>query len=145
MNVADIKLLTEFLSKALRVRRLLEQSSSFEDKALTLLQTQALKFIKTHPNTSVGSLVSELNMSFSSVTQLSNRLVDKGLVIRENNQTDRRMVTLSLTKKGEKQLIVFTKNMLSSNYMILASIPKADLKELVRIFTNILESQNKTK
>lgn len=145
MNVLDIKLLAEFLNKALKVRKLLEKTSSFEDKALTLLQTQALKFIKQNPNTSVGALVSELNVSFSSVTQLLNRLVDRGLVKRENDKNDRRLVTLSLTKKGEKQLMIFNKNLLASKYAIISSIPKEDLKEMIRIFTNILDSQNKAK
>ena len=145
MNVLDIKLLAEFLNKALKVRKLLEKTSSFEDKALTLLQTQALKFIKQNPNTSVGALVSELNVSFSSVTQLLNSLVDRGLVKRENDKNDRRLVTLSLTKKGEKQLMIFNKNLLASKYAIISSIPKEDLKEMIRIFTNILDSQNKAK
>lgn len=145
MRIAYIKLLAEFLSKALKVRRLLEKSGSFEYKALTILQTQALKFIKSHPKTSVGSLVNELNITFSAATQLTNRLVDGGWISRENNPNDRRGVTISLTTKGEKQLGAFTKKLFSTQYAVFTSIPERDLKEMVRIFTNILDSLHHAK
>lgn len=144
MTIRNIKLLSEFLNKALQVRRLLEKFSSFEDKALTLLQTQALKFINLNTETSIGSLAKELNISLSSTTQLTNRLVGGGWVNRKNDPNDRRIITLSLSPNGQKQLQVSTKKLFSSHYALLTSIPESDLKEMVRIFTNILNSQKKT-
>lgn len=145
MKNVNTKLLAEFLSKAVKVRRLIEQSSSFEDKAATLLQIQALKFIKAHPKTPVGSLASELAMSFSAVTQLTNRLADGGFVKRANDPTDRRIISLLLTTKGEEQIKIFSEQMMKMHYIIFASIPDNDLKEMIRIFGNILDSQGETK
>ena len=142
MNNANTKLLSEFLSKAVKVRRLIEQTSSFEDKALTLLQVQALTYIHTHPKTPVGSLADELSMSLSSVAQLTNRLADAHYIQREDSPTDRRVICLSITQEGTRQMEVFKKQLEKNHFKVLSAIPENDLKELVRIFTNILEVQN---
>ncbi|OQY66128.1 hypothetical protein B6D29_03090 [Microgenomates bacterium UTCPR1] len=137
----NIKLMTQFLSKAVKVRRLIELTGSFKDNAATLLQIEALKFIQSNSSCTVGSLARELEMSLSSMTQLVNRLVDKGWVDRKDNKVDRRITTLSLTKSGEKQIKKFMDKMFSSHYKVLASIPRNDLKEMIRIFSNITNSQ----
>lgn len=142
MNNTNTKLLSEFLSKAVKVRRLIEQTSSFEDKAITLLQAQALSYINSHPKTPVGSLANELSMSLSAVAQLTNRLVEANHIRREDSQADRRIICLSITSEGANQIEVFKKQLDKNHFKILSAIPENDLKELVRIFTNILEAQN---
>lgn len=142
MNNANTKLLSEFLNKAVRVRRLIEQTSSFEDKAITILQVQALAYIHTHPKTSVGSLADELSMSLSAVAQLTNRLADAGYIQRDDSPNDRRVICLSITQEGTRQMEVFKKQLEKNHFKVLSAIPENDLKELVRIFTNILKAQN---
>lgn len=140
MNNSHTKLLSEFLTKAVKVRRLIEQTSSFEDKAITLLQIQALTFIHDHPKTPVGSLAEELSMSLSAVAQLTNRLAEAEYIQRENSSTDRRIICLSLTLKGMEQIEIYKRQLEKNHFKVLSAIPKNDLKELVRIFTNILEA-----
>ncbi|MFA7301593.1 MAG: MarR family winged helix-turn-helix transcriptional regulator [Candidatus Shapirobacteria bacterium] len=142
MNNTNTKLLSEFLSKAVKVRRLIEQTSSFEDKAITLLQVQALTYIKAHPKTPVGLLANELSMSLSAVAQLTNRLADVHYIQREDDATDRRIICLSITQEGTRQMKVFKKQLENNHFKVLSAIPENDLKELVRIFTNILDAQN---
>jgi len=144
MNI-NIKLISQFLSKAVKVRRLIEQSGSFEDSAATLLQIEALKYLQANSDSTVGSLARELAMSLSSTTQLTNRLVDKGWISRETNQNDRRVIGLSLAKLGEEQIKVFMKQMFSSHFKVLANVPESDLKEMIRIFGNIADSQKGVK
>jgi len=142
MNNSHTKLLFEFLSKAVKIRRLIEQTSSFEDKAITLLQIQALTFVHEHPKTPVGSLADELSMSLSSVAQLTNRLVESHYLKREDSSNDRRIIHLSITPKGVKQLEAFKEQLTMNHFKVLSTIPKNDLKELVRIFTTILKNQD---
>ncbi len=142
MNNANTKLLSEFLGKAVKVRRLIEQTGSFEDKAITLLQILALTYINSHPKTPVGSLADELSMSLSAVAQLTNRLADAQYIQREDNPTDRRITCLSITPEGAKQIEVFKKQLDKNHFKVLSVVPEKDLKELVRIFTIILEAQN---
>lgn len=141
MNNYHTKLLSEFLSKAVKVRRLIEQTSSFEDKAITLLQVQALTYIHEHPKTPVGPLANELSMSLSAVAQLTNRLADGHYIQREDNPTDRRIICLSITSEGAKQIEVFKKQLDKKHFKVLSAIPENDLKELIRIFTTILEAE----
>ncbi len=141
MNNTDTKLLSEFLNKAVKVRRLIEQTSSFEDKAITLLQAQALSFIQEHPKTPVGILAEELSISLSATAQLTNRLSDAKLIKREDSPTDRRIICLSLTSKGKEQIEIYKLQLEKNHFKVLSSIPENDLKELVRIFTTILEAE----
>lgn len=141
MNSSHTKLLSEFLNKAVKVRRLIEQTSSFEDKAITLLQIQALTHIHKHPKTPVGLLAVELSMSLSAVAQLTNRLADAEYIRREDSPTDRRIIRLSLTPKGEEQIEIYHKQLEKNHFKVLSAIPENDLKELVRIFTTILEAE----
>jgi DNA-binding MarR family transcriptional regulator len=145
MNNTHTKLLFEFLSKAVKIRRLIEQTSSFEDKAITLLQIQALTYVHEHPKTPVGSLADELSMSLSAVAQLTNRLVEAHYLKREDNPSDRRIIHLSITPKGVKQLEAFKKQLTMNHFKTLSAIPENDLKQLVRIFTTILESEKPEK
>jgi DNA-binding MarR family transcriptional regulator len=142
MNNSNTKLLSEFLSKAVKVRRLIEQTGSFEDKEITLLQIQALTYINEHPKTPVGSLADELTMSLSAVAQLTNRLADVHYIKRENSTNDRRIICLSITAEGEKQIEIYKNQLNKNHFKVLSAIPENDLKELVRIFSNILEAQN---
>lgn len=143
--MTNIKLISEFLNKAVKVRRFIEQTSSFEDKAVTLLQIQALKCINSNPKIPVGLLAKELSMSPSAIAQLSNRLVEAGFAKRENDSEDRRIISLTITPNGSKKIDSFTKQLLKTHFTIFTTIPDHDLKEMIRIFTNILESQNKPK
>lgn len=145
MKNIDPKLLSEFLSKAIKVRRLIEQTSSFEDKAVTLLQAQALSFIYENPNTSVGSLADELSMSISATTQLTNRLAEGNFIKREIGSSDRRIICLSITQDGMKQTKVFKEQLQKPHFNVFRAIPENDIKEMIRIFTSILDSQAKIK
>ena len=145
MKNINPKLLSEFLSKAIKVRRLIEQTSSFEDKAVTLLQAQALSFIYENPNTSVGSLADELSMSISAATQLTNRLAEGNFIKREIGSPDRRIICLSITQNGMKQTKVFKEQLQKTHFNVFKAIPENDIKEMIRIFTNILDSQAKIK
>lgn len=145
MNTNKTKLISEFINKAVKVKRIIERSGTVEDKEITILQIQALTHIKTNPGVPVGVLAKELLISPSAVAQLTNRLTDINLIRRKNDLNDRRVIKLYLTDTGGDQVEVFTKKMLQNQFSVFANIPEDDLKQMIRIFTNILNSQNKSK
>ena len=71
---------------------------------LTPQQYQAMLAIRAHgaaePMT-VGDLASQLMIRHHSAVGLVDRLEDRGLVVRQDNQRDRRVVCLVLTMRGE--------------------------------------------
>ena len=59
-----------------RCKRLMHQSFSSLTKDLeaTMIQVQALSFIKEHPESTIGELSRKLHVSMSSAAQLADRL-----------------------------------------------------------------------
>ncbi|HYX27715.1 MAG TPA: MarR family transcriptional regulator [Pyrinomonadaceae bacterium] len=68
---------------------------------LTLPQAQMLRALRPG-SLSTGELATELRISPSSLTQLSDRMIRKGLIERQTSPTDRRSVIVALSAKGKR-------------------------------------------
>lgn len=68
---------------------------------LTLQQAQVLTILRRAPVTT-GQLAEELGISAPATTQLTDRLVRKGLIERRVPEDDRRCVVVVLSAKGER-------------------------------------------
>lgn len=68
---------------------------------LTLQQAQVLTILRRAPVTT-GQLAEELGISAPATTQLTDRLVRKGLIERRVPEDDRRCVVVALSSKGER-------------------------------------------
>lgn len=73
---------------------------------LTLPQTQVLKVLKCGP-CPTGHLAAELRISAPAITQLTNRLLRKGLIKRHAAADDRRCVMVTLSAKGQRLINQF--------------------------------------
>jgi DNA-binding MarR family transcriptional regulator len=69
---------------------------------LTYDQHFTLRYIMKKELCTSTDLAQEFHVKKSAITALINRLVDKGLVSRERNQDDRRVVYLHVTQKGKE-------------------------------------------
>lgn len=76
-------------------------SDSEEKVGLTGAQLFALQAIANHGPLSVNSLAQRTLTHQSSVSVVARRLVDKGLVTREQSPTDGRQMLLSATRRGQ--------------------------------------------
>jgi len=74
----------------------------WRDLELTLTQLFVLFHLRETPGTSAGTLAEELRVTPPTVTGLVDRLVRMGLVRREEDAKDRRLVRNVLTKRGEE-------------------------------------------
>lgn len=139
------KLIEHFFNTFLKVKRLADQSLtlSFEDKVATILQIQALTYLKEYPHSTVGELSNYLNTSSSSTAQLTERLYSGNFIARENDKADHRITHLSLTKIGEDQLKKLQILMRQKVTKALTQMPEEDLKQVVRIFENLLKALEK--
>lgn len=68
---------------------------------LTLLQAQVLRLLRSGPILT-GQLASELGISAPASTQLTDRLVRKGLIERRTGDADRRSIQLAITPRGKR-------------------------------------------
>jgi DNA-binding MarR family transcriptional regulator len=76
----------------------------WEDQGLTVLQLRLVHLLLANDHMSVGGLAGELNTTPASVTGLTDRLVTRGLVEREHDPDDHRVVRLTLTPQGRRMI-----------------------------------------
>ena len=90
-------------------RMMLDQHHrQIEELDLTLPQAQVLRVLRRGP-IPTGQLATELGISASSVTQLTDRLIRKGLIKRQAAENDRRSVLVALSVKGRRLVDQFRK------------------------------------
>ena len=68
---------------------------------LSISQFRTLRFIQRNPDSSLTDLADQLGLSLPSVSKLVDGLVKKELISRQESPTDRRQLTLVLTRNGE--------------------------------------------
>ena len=106
MKKSDYELLARF-------RRELRHYLAFSEQAasamkLSAQQYQALLAIKGHPGrqqVTVGELAAELLVAQHSASELADRMVEKGLLVRGADERDRRRTLLALTPEAEAVLV----------------------------------------
>ncbi len=107
---------------------------------LTLPQAQMLRILRrgTLPT---GQLAAELNVTASSVTQLTDRLIRKGLIERQAAKNDRRAVIVALSSKGKRLVDGFRKRralLLREAMTRLNKSEQADVIEAMKMVVNAL-------
>ncbi|NPA91892.1 MAG: MarR family transcriptional regulator [Chloroflexi bacterium] len=73
-------------------------------QGLTLPQMFALRYIRHKGPCNISDIARELGVSTAAVSQMLNRLVDQGYIVRREDPRDRRNKQLLLTEKGEHAL-----------------------------------------
>lgn len=134
--------LEKLFNTMLQFGKLMSQSTqeTHEERTATMLQFSALHFLKDQPNDTVTNLATSLKLSKSSATQLIERLVKLSLVKRTHDSEDRRVIRLNITEKGKKECIILKRQMIQKMQKFFSKIPAKDLKELVRIHTNLVKT-----
>lgn len=130
-----------------QLRKLLESEAqeSHEEKAATIMQYSALKYLSTNGNCTVGTLAAYLRLSKSSATQLIERLEKSGFAERVDDKNDRRVVHVVVTKSGKEQLSELKRKFMDRVSRLFSKIPAQDLQELIRIHTELIETLKKEK
>lgn len=80
-----------------------EPGEEWSDLELTMPQFKAVCLLGRGPER-MGNIAGYLSTSMSSATTMIDRLVDKGLVERTPDASDRRVVTCQLTPKGREEM-----------------------------------------
>lgn len=109
---------------------------------LTLLQVQALRVLR-RGSVLTGKLAAELGISASAVTQLTDRLIRKGLIERHAAAGDRRSVLVALSAKGKRLVDGFRQRRTRFFTEALAQLSEAEHGRVVKamkMVTKALES-----
>ena len=80
-----------------------EFNQILESEGMTNGEFLMLKNIVQSGNRKVSEMAKELGVSMPYITSLSDKMVKKGFIEREQSKEDRRIVVLKLTKEGKKK------------------------------------------
>ena len=97
------KQLNTLMSQAFRQLR----SSIYEGSSLTELNVQQLRtlfLLHIQETTNMSEISNRLGVGLPTVTNLVSKLEEKGLVSREHDTTDRRVVFCSVTERGKAEI-----------------------------------------
>lgn len=131
------------LELAPAVRRAFEVRLDAEHRALwrslTVHQLEALVALEDGP-TSMRSLCDRLEISESAGTALVDRLATRGLVERQDDPDDRRVVRIAASDAARAMVAQYQELKRDRLATVLADLPTDDLATLVRIYESVLAS-----
>jgi DNA-binding MarR family transcriptional regulator len=86
------------------VMRSIQAEVQTERTGLSLRQFQALTFLSDRRGASLSEMADHLGLRLPASSKLVDALVGHGLVTRADSHTDRRQLTLALTRRGKAAL-----------------------------------------
>ena len=106
---------------------------------LTLPQAQVLRVLR-RGGILTGQLAAELRISAPAITQLTDRLVRKGLIERQAAADDRRCVLVTLSAKGRRLVDQFRKQRSEIFSGALAYLSEAEQARVVEGLSKVIEA-----
>lgn len=104
-------------------------------ESLSVSQFRTLGFLDLYPGASLSQLAEHLEVTKATASNLTERLVQKKLVTRNENPQERRQINLKLTSSGEyhlEQIKILINARIST---ILDELPQEQLKSVVEGLT----------
>lgn len=106
---------------------------------LTLLQAQVLRTLR-RGSLLTGQLASELRISAPALTQLTDRLVRKGLIERQVAADDRRCVLVALSARGRRLVDQFRRQRSDIFNGALAYLSDTEQAQVVKGLSKVIEA-----
>ena len=109
---------------------------------LTPVQYAALATISTNPAIDQITLAGQIAYDRTTITGVIDRLVQKGLVVRQTNSRDRRARELKITDEGKKTLRKITPAVESAQRIMLRGLSEKEAAELMRLLGKAIAAGN---
>ena len=136
------KQLNTLMSQAFRQLR----SSIYEGSSLTELNVQQLRtlfLLHVQETTNMSEISNRLGVGLPTVTNLVSKLEEKGLVSREHDTTDRRVVFCSVTERGKAEIEQLWSVRKEQIAKLAESLSEEDVKLVTQAMEIILEALNR--
>ncbi len=114
--------------------------AAFLEVGVTMSQAKVLYLVQAEPGLRMSELSARLGVSLSTVSGVVDRLVDQGLLNRQDDPADRRQVLLRITDAGATQLELFRELTAGQVRDLLAGIGEADLTLVERALDILVAS-----
>lgn len=148
MEKIDKELFEEFITTSVKIKKVLNDNFmkppiEFSKTKSTILQHQVLMFLTENPGISVKNLAGTFLMSSASIAQLLARLEVKDYIKKEQDQNDKRVFHIFLTKNGYSEIKRLKSFFFEKVSRVLKHIPHDDLRNMIRIQKNLLHELEK--
>ena len=119
--------------------RLLPQMETlFADQELTFSQWTTLVALHDGRITTASDLARNICHDAGSLTRLIDQMVERGLVTRGRDETDRRVVRLSITPRGRKVVEALAPRMMDFWNGLLTGFSHAEIDTLIALLTRLV-------
>lgn len=136
---------SNLVEEIFKFSRLLKGDMRFDSEfsKLSMLQIQALVFLKKHNNAQMGEIAQYFNIELPSATSLINKITKLGLAERKADKKDRRLVLIALTKEGTTLLQKAMEERSKKLTKTLSYLSEKDKQELLRIMKTVTDTMEK--
>src|SRR5471032_2402969 len=112
-----------------------QMEALFEDQELTFSQWTTLVTLHDGRITTAGDLAQNICHDAGSLTRLIDQMVVRGFVTRDRSQTDRRVVTLSLTPRGRAVVETMAPKVMQYWNGLLSGFSHEEVDTLINLLT----------
>jgi DNA-binding MarR family transcriptional regulator len=137
------ELIQQVIETLNRCQRAGVNPAAWHQIGLSHSQVGMLFMIHHHRDSNVKQIAEYLGVTKSAITQLIDPLVSNGLILRQNDPTDRRIVRFNLTEKGKKTFKEINKLKFSGLRSALENLSDEELEQLARLHTKAAFKNNK--
>lgn len=134
-GASDVGELDDLVTALLTASRTLvgisAQSLAELDEAVTLTQFRVLVVLAAHGPSRLNRLADRLVVNSSTALRTVDKLISAGLVVRRENEQDRREVVIELTERGRRTVDVVTARRRAAIKQIASSMPNRYRRQMV--------------
>lgn len=109
---------------------------------LTPVQYAALTAVAAHPGIDQATLAGTIAYDRTTITGVVDRLVQKGLLVRQPCHRDRRAHALQITAAGRRTLRAIEPAVVAAQRAMLRGLTAGEAKELMRLLTKAIAAGN---
>ena len=124
----------ELYRALLRVSHLLRHGHGEPELKMAPGQQRVLTILSRHDSMSQRDLLEEMGLARATLSELLTRLEEKGLIERVRSKADRRVIIISLTKKGKtaaKKVVDIESGIADEAFAPLSAAQKDDMKAML--------------
>lgn len=115
-----------------------------KDFDITVPQFRALQILINKGNMTIGELSSKMSLACSTITDLIDRMEKNGLVYRERDQKDKRVVRIKVKQKGYEiveKVLGKRRIYLAEKLMVLEETDKVLLSQNLKALYDVMKSE----
>ncbi|HNX91516.1 MAG TPA: MarR family transcriptional regulator [Candidatus Omnitrophota bacterium] len=110
---------------------------------MTFPQSVVLGLLEKHGELKMSDMAKDMSISSPAITGIVERLVRDGYVARGNELGDRRIIKISLTKKGEEAVKYILKRKRDVITRVFSTLSRAEREDYLRILRRVQEELDK--